>query len=48
MAITVRACADGAARCSWCGDDPLYQAYHDREWGRPLRGDDALFEKIVL
>lgn len=39
---------DGRARCSWCGDDPLYMSYHDREWGRPLTGDDALFELLVL
>jgi DNA-3-methyladenine glycosylase I len=45
---TVRACADGVARCWWCGDDALYQRYHDREWGRPLHGDDAVFEKLVL
>ena len=42
---------DGVARCWWCGDDPLYQRYHDTEWGRrdrPLHGEDAIFEKIVL
>ncbi len=39
---------DGVARCGWCGDDPLYRAYHDEEWGRPLRDDDALFELLVL
>jgi len=27
--------ADGIVRCWWCGDDPLYVAYHDDEWGRP-------------
>ncbi|HEU4536959.1 MAG TPA: DNA-3-methyladenine glycosylase I, partial [Polyangiaceae bacterium] len=48
MKGSVRACADGQARCAWCGDDELYQRYHDREWGRPLRGDDALYEKLVL
>jgi len=36
------------ARCSWCGDDPVYMAYHDHEWGRPVTDDRALFEKIVL
>jgi DNA-3-methyladenine glycosylase I len=39
---------DGRARCSWCGDDPEYQRYHDEEWGRPLVGDRELFEKISL
>lgn len=36
------------ARCSWCGDDPLYVAYHDDEWGRPVTDADRLFEKICL
>ncbi len=35
-------------RCAWCGTDPLYVAYHDREWGRPETGSRALFEKLVL
>ena len=35
-------------RCSWCGDDPLYVAYHDREWGFPVADDLRLFEKICL
>ncbi|MDG1494772.1 MAG: DNA-3-methyladenine glycosylase I [Porticoccaceae bacterium] len=35
-------------RCSWCGDDPLYQQYHDREWGVPCRDDQTLFEFVVL
>jgi DNA-3-methyladenine glycosylase I len=38
----------GVARCWWCGDDPLYRRYHDREWGRPVRDDRRLFEKICL
>ncbi|MBT7152001.1 MAG: DNA-3-methyladenine glycosylase I, partial [Deltaproteobacteria bacterium] len=29
-------------RCSWAGSDPLYIAYHDREWGVPLRDDRTL------
>lgn len=45
-AITVG--ADGNRRCWWCGDDPLYVAYHDREWGRPCRDDRLLFEKLCL
>ena len=35
-------------RCAWCGDDPLYQQYHDREWGVPCRDDQMLFEFVVL
>ena len=35
-------------RCWWCGDDPLYVAYHDHEWGRPVHDDRALFEKLCL
>jgi DNA-3-methyladenine glycosylase I len=38
----------GVARCWWCGDDPLYVAYHDSEWGRPLHGDDRWYEKLCL
>ncbi|MCR2826479.1 DNA-3-methyladenine glycosylase I [Microbacterium sp. zg.Y909] len=40
--------ADGVARCAWAGDDPEYVRYHDEEWGRPLHGDRALFEKMSL
>ena len=36
------------ARCSWSTSDPLYVAYHDEEWGRPLHGDRPLFEKLSL
>jgi DNA-3-methyladenine glycosylase I len=39
---------DGHPRCWWSGDDPLYRAYHDDEWGRELRGDDAVFELLSL
>lgn len=36
-------------RCSWPGmDDPLYQTYHDNEWGVPCADDQKLFEKLVL
>ena len=35
-------------RCSWVNDDPLYVAYHDEEWGVPLRDDRALFEMLIL
>ncbi|HEX4868999.1 MAG TPA: DNA-3-methyladenine glycosylase I, partial [Acidimicrobiales bacterium] len=40
--------SDGIGRCWWCGDDPLYVAYHDDEWGRPLRDDRSLYEKLCL
>jgi len=36
------------ARCTWAGSDPLYVAYHDREWGRPVRDDRVLFEFLTL
>ena len=35
-------------RCPWCGDEPLYVAYHDEEWGVPVYDDRALFEKLIL
>lgn len=35
-------------RCWWCGDDPLYVAYHDVEWGVPVFDDRRLFEKLAL
>ena len=35
-------------RCPWCGTEPLYQAYHDEEWGVPLHDERALFEFLVL
>ena len=35
-------------RCSWCGEDPLYVAYHDEEWGVPVRDDGLLFEFLTL
>jgi len=44
----LRAHTDGRQRCWWCGDDPLYVAYHDSEWGRPVHDDVRLFEKICL
>ncbi|MEN9740827.1 MAG: hypothetical protein RLZ72_1093 [Actinomycetota bacterium] len=40
--------ADGLARCSWCGTDPLYVDYHDTEWGVPVHGDREMFERLVL
>lgn len=35
-------------RCAWCPADPLYQKYHDEEWGVPLHGDRELFELLIL
>lgn len=35
-------------RCPWCGDDPLYVAYHDSEWGVPSRDERHLFEMLLL
>jgi DNA-3-methyladenine glycosylase I len=35
-------------RCSWPGEDPLYQHYHDTEWGVPVRSDKKLFEFLIL
>jgi len=35
-------------RCHWAGTDPLYVAYHDQEWGRPVRDDRVLFEFLIL
>lgn len=35
-------------RCPWPGEDPIYVAYHDTEWGVPEYDDQALFEKLIL
>lgn len=35
-------------RCTWCGTDPLYVAYHDTEWGIPVREDRLWFEFLIL
>ena len=35
-------------RCAWCGDDPLYVAYHDEDWGVPVYDDQLLFEMLTL
>jgi DNA-3-methyladenine glycosylase I len=40
--------ADDKVRCGWAGSDSLYIAYHDEEWGTPLRDDRALYEMLVL
>ena len=39
---------DGVKRCAWGASDPLYNSYHDREWGRPVADDVRLFEKLCL
>jgi DNA-3-methyladenine glycosylase I len=39
---------DGKLRCGWGDSDPLYVEYHDREWGRPLRDERAMFELMNL
>jgi DNA-3-methyladenine glycosylase I len=39
---------DGKLRCPWGLSAPEYVAYHDEEWGRPVRGDTALFERLSL
>ncbi len=39
---------DTIIRCQWCGDDPLYVEYHDKEWGRVVRDDRSLFEFLIL
>jgi len=39
---------DGRVRCAWSGMDAEYRRYHDEEWGTPLHGDRALFEKLSL
>ena len=39
---------DGKPRCGWASADPLYEKYHDTEWGKPLKDDQALFELLTL
>ena len=39
---------DGVCRCWWPGTDPLYQRYHDEEWGTPCHDDRQLFQKLML
>ncbi len=39
---------DGRARCYWAGSAPEYIAYHDDEWGRPVRTDQGLYERMTL
>ncbi len=39
---------DGVLRCPWGGSTPDYLAYHDEEWGKPVRTDNGLFERLTL
>ncbi len=39
---------DGLLRCPWCLSAPEYLGYHDNEWGRPVRNDNGLFERLCL
>ena len=39
---------DGLARCAWGASTPDYAEYHDGEWGRPVHGEHALYERITL
>ncbi len=39
---------DGIARCPWAGGPGLMRDYHDTEWGMPVRGESAVFERLTL
>lgn len=39
---------ENSSKCDWCLGDPLYEAYHDLEWGVPLRDERKLFEFLIL
>lgn len=39
---------DGRVRCAWAEGSELYRRYHDEEWGRPVHGEQALYERLVL
>jgi len=39
---------DGLARCAWAASTPEYRSYHDDEWGRPVRSDDGIYERLTL
>jgi DNA-3-methyladenine glycosylase I len=47
-AVETGAAGTGRVRCGWAGSAPEYTAYHDDEWGRPLHGETALFERLSL
>src|SRR3954447_12685198 len=46
--VIVSVAAVDRSRCAWAASAPEYLAYTDEEWGTPLRGDDALFERLTL
>jgi DNA-3-methyladenine glycosylase I len=47
--MTAVAGPDGKLRCPWgAGSDALYRDYHDDEWGKPVHGTDALYERLCL
>lgn len=46
--MSVLAGPDGLLRCSWALSAPDYIAYHDEEWGRPVHGEVALYERLTL
>ena len=48
MSDDLRPGIDGRPRCGWGTSTPEYEAYHDDEWGRPIRDADALFERLSL
>ncbi|MFI7366761.1 DNA-3-methyladenine glycosylase I [Streptomyces sp. NPDC050149] len=48
MSGGAEAAADGGLRCPWGLSTDDYLVYHDTEWGRPVHGDDALFERLCL
>jgi DNA-3-methyladenine glycosylase I len=48
MSWDLTRCDDGVLRCGWCTATPMYQQYHDQEWGRPVADDRRLFEKLCL
>jgi DNA-3-methyladenine glycosylase I len=48
VAASVRRVIPERQRCAWANSAPEYVSYHDEEWGTPLHGDDALFERLCL
>jgi DNA-3-methyladenine glycosylase I len=46
--IDALAHSDGLHRCPWAGEEPIYVAYHDEEWGVPEWDDRTLYEKLIL
>ncbi len=48
MRLEVTEMNDKKTRCAWVNREPIYIDYHDKEWGVPLREDQALFELFIL